>query len=98
MFFLLSPTVQPWYLLWILPLLCLVRQPGWITWSATIFLAYWILDGYARTGLWHESSWVKWVEYGVAGLAAVAARAWKPRTKFPAGPRRVSPNLKKVNK
>ncbi|MCI0697906.1 hypothetical protein L0337_38640 [candidate division KSB1 bacterium] len=79
-FFLLSPTVQPWYLLWILPLLCLARQPGWITWSATIFLAYWILDGYARTGLWQESAWVKWVEYGMAGLAAIAARAWKRRT------------------
>lgn len=95
MFFLLSPTVQPWYLLWILPLLCLARQPGWITWSATIFLAYWILDGYARTGVWQELAWVRWVEYGVAGLAAVAAQVWKRQTKFSAGPHRVSPNLLK---
>jgi hypothetical protein len=76
-FFLLSSTVQPWYLLWMLPLLCVVRQPGWIAWSATIFLAYWILDGYARTGEWQESAWVKWVEYGAAGTVAVAARFWK---------------------
>jgi hypothetical protein len=75
--------VQPWYLLWILPLLCLVRQPGWITWSATIFLAYWILDGHARTGLWQEAAWVKWVEYGAAGLAVLAARVWKHRGKRP---------------
>ncbi len=81
MFFLLSPTVQPWYLLWILPLLCLARRPGWIIWSATIFLAYLILDGYARTGLWQESAWVKWVEYGAAGMAALAARVLKHRGK-----------------
>jgi hypothetical protein len=75
--FLLSPTVQPWYLLWILPLLCLVRHPGWMAWSATIFLAYWILDGYARAGVWQELSWVKWMEYGVAGMIALAARSRK---------------------
>ncbi|MGH7599860.1 MAG: hypothetical protein ACREOI_26190 [bacterium] len=97
-FFLLSPTVQPWYLLWILPLMCLVRQPGWITWSATIFLAYWILDGYARTGLWQEPAWVKWMEYGVAGLAAVAARAWKRQTKLSVEPHRILPNLNEANK
>jgi hypothetical protein len=60
-----------------LPLLCVVRQPGWIAWSATIFLAYWIWDGYARTGVWQESAWVKWVEYGAAGMVALAARFWK---------------------
>ncbi|MGH7453512.1 MAG: hypothetical protein ACRENG_19335 [bacterium] len=42
-------------------------------------MAYWILDGYTRTGLWQESAWVKWVEYGVAGLVAVTAGAWKHR-------------------
>jgi hypothetical protein len=73
-FFLLSPTVQPWYLLWILPLLCMARRPGWMTWSMTVFLSYWVLDGYARTGLWQESSWMKFIEYGVAGMVAVVVR------------------------
>jgi hypothetical protein len=76
-FLLLSPTIQPWYLLWMLPFLCLVRQPGWVAWSTTIFLAYWVLDGFARTGLWQEASWVKWVEYGVVGIVALIAKTWK---------------------
>jgi hypothetical protein len=56
------------------------------------------LDSYARTGLWQEPAWVKWVEYGVAGLVAVAARAWKRQAKFSVEPHRISPNLNETNK
>jgi len=82
MFLLLSPTVQPWYLLWILPFLCIIRQPGWMAWSATIFLAYWILDGYARTGTWQESNWVKCLEYGLAAIIAAATRLGNNEKRF----------------
>ena len=72
-FFLLSPTLQPWYLLWLLPLLTLdarkesldrVVIPLFIL-SATVFLSYWVLENYLQAGLWQEPAWVKWVEYGI---------------------------------
>jgi hypothetical protein len=75
-FFLLSPTLHPWYLIWILPLLCLkdampasgtatrLIAPLWIL-SATAFLAYWVLANYLSSGIWQEPQWVKWVEYGI---------------------------------
>ena len=75
-FFLLSPTLQPWYLLWLLPLLCLGKIPEqhkilarllaplWI-FSATVFLSYFVLENYLQTGVWQEPGWVKWAEYGI---------------------------------
>lgn len=75
-FFLLSPTLQPWYLLWLLPLLCFkdgmpvnassstLILPLWIL-SATVFLSYNVLANYLPSSLWHEPLWVRWVEYGI---------------------------------
>jgi hypothetical protein len=74
-FFLLSPTLQPWYLIWLLPFLCLRLEnrvtvcqslitPLWLL-SATVFLSYWVLEGYHQSGVWQQPGWVKWVEYGV---------------------------------
>ncbi len=51
---LLSPTLHPWYLLWILPFAALRGSPSWILWTGTIFLAYAGLDAYRATGHWPE--------------------------------------------
>lgn len=76
-FFLLSPTLQPWYLLWLLPLLTFGVRDGphkdinyvvgifLFILSATVFLSYWVLKNYLQVGLWQEPVWVKWVEYGI---------------------------------
>lgn len=37
---LLSPTLHPWYLLWVLPYAALLSSPFWLTFSATVHLAY----------------------------------------------------------
>ena len=47
----LQPAVHPWYILWILPWLCLYPSPAWLLLTALIPLAY--LD----------AAWVKWAEY-----------------------------------
>lgn len=80
-FFLISPTFQPWYMLWLMPLLCVVcnvKKESSKTrlrlkiylWglSATVFLSYWVLYAYWREGIWEEQAWVKWVEYGLPVL------------------------------
>lgn len=79
-FFLLSPTLQPWYLLWLLPLLVseVMNKShkginSFVTiflfiLSATVFLSYWVLENYLQAGLWREPVWVKWVEYGLPAI------------------------------
>jgi alpha-1,6-mannosyltransferase len=64
MYLVLSPTLHPWYLLWVLPFLPLFPQPAWVLLSGLIFLAYEVLIGYSMNGIWAEQDWVKWAQYG----------------------------------
>ena len=50
----LSPTVHPWYLLWILPLAALRLNWAWLYLSGSVFLGYWSLDTFERAGEWPE--------------------------------------------
>ena len=63
-YLLLSPTLHPWYLLWILPFLPLFPQPAWVLFSGLVFLAYEVLIGYSKNSIWVEQDWVKWTQYG----------------------------------
>ena len=63
-YLLLSPTVHPWYLLWLLPFLPFFPRPPWLLFSWSAFLAYEVLDRYRSAGVWAEEPWVRWVEYG----------------------------------
>ena len=60
---LLSPTVHPWYLLWVLPFLALFPSPAWVLLSGLIFLAYEVQIGYGSEGVWREKPWVLWAQY-----------------------------------
>ena len=62
-YMLLTPTLHPWYLLWILPFLPLFPHPAWIALSGGIFLAYQVLIGYSKYGTWEEAAWVRWAEF-----------------------------------
>ncbi|HJW88056.1 MAG TPA: glycosyltransferase family 87 protein, partial [Dehalococcoidia bacterium] len=62
-FLLLSPTVHPWYLTWVLPFLCLFRSAGWILLTGTVILARSIYIGYEAAGTWQEIGWVRAAEY-----------------------------------
>lgn len=76
-FFLCSPVVNPWYLLWLLPFVCL--RPTWTGLSALVLvsLSYCheanLMPGVAVA--YDHPSWVRPLEYG--GLALVfAVEAW----------------------
>lgn len=56
---LLTPTLHPWYLLWILPLAALRRSRGWILMSGLAFLGYWGLDTWQATGRWPQPGWLR---------------------------------------
>jgi hypothetical protein len=75
---LVSPVVYPWYLLWMLSLIPLLRQSsGWtgLVWCATVGVSYIV---------WHEPQWIvpKWaalVEYVPVYLALTIELAWIAR-------------------
>ena len=60
---LLSPTVHPWYLLWVLPFLAFFPSPAWVLLSGLIFLAYEVQIGYGSEEVWREKPWVLWAQY-----------------------------------
>ncbi|MCC7265631.1 MAG: hypothetical protein IT369_24245 [Candidatus Latescibacteria bacterium] len=62
-YLLLTPTLHPWYLMWVLPFLALFPAPAWLYLSGAIFLAYDVLSGYSNTGIWEERPWVLWAEF-----------------------------------
>ncbi len=60
---LLSPSVFPWYLTWLIPFLCFFPNTGLLLWTATIFLSYHVLIGYTAHGAWQYDPWLIWLEY-----------------------------------
>ena len=61
---LLFPVVEPWYLLWLIPLLCVRFSWAWLGFTGLVLLSYTVLVGYVHDGVWQIPGWVKWVEYG----------------------------------
>ena len=60
----LSPTVHPWYLLWILPFCTFFNRPHWILLSYLIIFSYWALTTIdSNTQTWMEAKWPRMVEY-----------------------------------
>lgn len=62
-YLLLTPTLHPWYLMWVLPFLALFPVPAWLYLSGAVFLAYDVLSGYSNTGIWEERPWVLWAQF-----------------------------------
>lgn len=76
---LLTPTLHPWYLLWILPFAALRMRPGWILFTGTAFLSYAHLDAYGRTGEWPQPLWLTLLIW-VPPLALMGWEALTSRT------------------
>lgn len=60
---LLTSTLHPWYLLWLLPFLCFYPQRAWILLTGLVMLSYQVLIRYTAEGVWEESLWVKLAIY-----------------------------------
>lgn len=73
---LLSPSVLPWYSLWLLPFAVLGAGAWTTAFTLTSALAYLVYVGYAPGGAWQVSAGVRLVEYGLPLLAAVAQARW----------------------
>jgi len=71
---LLSPSVFPWYLIWMIPFLCFFPNTGLLLWTATIFLSYDVLIGYKVLGTWQYDPALAWLEY--APVFALLVLGW----------------------
>ena len=60
---LLTTTVHPWYLLWVLPFLCWRNSAALHYWTWSVGLAYFAKFSLIRTGLWVESRPLWLLEY-----------------------------------
>ena len=88
---LLSPTVHPWYLLWILPWMCLFPSGPWILLSGLVVLWYANLGSPGRAA--EPYGWVRLAEYVpfYAWLAAGRVRQRRALSSPPAADDRLGP-------
>jgi alpha-1,6-mannosyltransferase len=49
---LIAPTVYPWYVIWMVPLLCLYPSRAWIAFTALVILSYRVWGEYESSGAW----------------------------------------------
>lgn len=81
---LLSPTVHPWYVLWILPVAALRRSRPFLLLSGLVFLGYWGLAAYQATGVWPQPAWTR----AAVWLPVWSLLAWEWTQRGRAGTRR----------
>lgn len=72
---LLTSTLHPWYLLWLLPFLCFYPQRAWILFTGLVMLSYHVVIRYAAEGVWVENPWIKFVIH-VPFFALLLADTW----------------------
>jgi alpha-1,6-mannosyltransferase len=62
-YLLLTPTLQPWYMVWLIPFLCLYPNRAWILLTGLIPISYHVIIQFIHTGIWSESSWIRYVQF-----------------------------------
>ncbi len=72
---LVSPTVYPWYLIWMVPLLCIYPNQAWIAFTGLVALSYAVWVEYDRSGAWRVPTWLLAAEY-VPFYAFLAHGLW----------------------
>ncbi|MFQ5926457.1 MAG: hypothetical protein ACE5MH_03385 [Terriglobia bacterium] len=60
---LLSPSVFPWYVTWLVPLLCFFPNPAGLVFTVTVLLSYHVVMGYRALGVWEYNGWLVALEY-----------------------------------
>ena len=75
----LTPTLHPWYVLWILPMAILRRSRAWLLLSGLAFIGYFGLGSYQDTGQWSQPGIVRaalWLPF----LAVLIHDSWTARS------------------
>lgn len=84
-FVIFTPTLFPWYLVSVLPLLVLRPQPALLALGVMVPLADQVMIGFRAHAIWSEAPWVRWAQY-VAFCGSLAAGVISTRTPTPPPP------------
>ncbi len=60
---LISPTVHPWYGLWLLPFLVFYQYRAGLLFISLLPLSYIVLEGFQASGIWRENYWITTLIY-----------------------------------
>ena len=60
---LVSPTVHPWYGLWLLPFLVFYQFRAGLLFVSLLPLSYIVLEGFQASGVWRENYWITGLIY-----------------------------------
>ncbi len=82
---LLSPSVFPWYVTWLVPFLCFFPHPAFLLFTGTVLLSYHTLIDFTALGVWRYQPWLVWLEYGPV-YALLVWGWWRGRNKLPGTP------------
>jgi hypothetical protein len=77
---LLSPVLHPWYLVWLVPALCVWRPWPVIALTGTVALSYMVWPGRLARGTWELPIWAHVLEYApvlLLGLWGMRRCAWR---------------------
>lgn len=75
---LLTTTVHPWYLLWLLPFLCFSSGLALRYWTWSVGLTYAAKFSLVQTGVWREPFWVWLIQYVPVGVLLIVD-LWRGR-------------------
>jgi alpha-1,6-mannosyltransferase len=64
-FLLLTPTLHPWYVLWVVPLVAAGGSPAWLALAALAPLGYEPLARFLAGGQWQDPVWTRALEHGL---------------------------------
>jgi hypothetical protein len=79
-FLVLTPTLHPWYLAWIVPFLALRPTLAWTLLVAAAPLLYWPVEGWRARRVWEEPAWL-FPLLGGAFWLTLALKALRARRK-----------------
>ncbi|MCC7430359.1 hypothetical protein IT568_05915 [bacterium] len=80
-YFLLTATLQPWYLIWILPFLPIFRYFSFLLLSCLVFVSYYVLKDFVILGIWKENLFVSLIEF-VPFYLVLFWELWEKRLNF----------------
>lgn len=72
------PTLYPWYVIWIVPMLCVFADRSWILFTGLVMLSYLVWPISEHTGQWRLPPWVLAVEY-VPFIGLMLLGRWRRR-------------------
>ncbi|MSR60839.1 MAG: hypothetical protein EXS08_00135 [Planctomycetes bacterium] len=77
-FLVLTPTLHPWYLTWIVPFLALRPSLAWSALVAAAPFLYWPLERWRAQGTWAEPAWL-WPAVALPFWGLLVCDAWRRR-------------------